>query len=292
MQELEYRMRWRRCYPAIALLLLSAGSAYAQSVISVRPGLIRHTEGRVVIVDAEDVEPDHGQARHLEVRQVLRSENGRAEIMLDQKALLRLAAASEIVMLRADLADVQVRLERGSALMDVRGKPEDRKISILAGDASVTWRSKGLYRIDVSSGGPPRLRVFHGVAVASIEGVDYEVPAKQSLPLSAAGEPRLSKFDRSEKDAFDRWSQERATYIALDERARAAANNPAGGNDSILIVPAGTSGSSGGTRGYGGSSSGASGGWGTVGGGGGSPSAGGAEPASRSGSARGRTGGR
>jgi hypothetical protein len=287
-------MRWRRRYPAIALLLLTAGSAYAQSVISVRPGLIHHNEGRVVIVDAEDVEPDHGQARHLEVSQVLRSENGRAEIMLDQKALLRLAAASEIVMLRADPADVQVRLNRGSVLMDVRGKPEDRKISILAGDASVTWRGKGLYRIDVPSGGPPRLRVFRGVAVASIEGVDYEVPAKQSLPLSAAGEPLLSKFDRSVKDAFDRWSQERATYIALDERARAAANNPAGGNDSILIVPAGTSGSSGGTRGYGGSSSGgaASGGWGTAGGAGGSPSAGGVEPASRSGSGRGRTGSR
>jgi hypothetical protein len=274
------------------LLLFAAAAAHAQSVISVRPGLIHHNEGRVVIVDSEDVEPDHGQARHLEAGQVLRSENGRAEIMLDQKALLRLAAASEIVMLRADPADVQVRLNRGSVLMDVRGKPEDRKISILAGDASVTWRGKGLYRIDVPSDGPPRLRVFRGIAVASIEGVDYEVPAKQSLPLSAAGEPLLSKFDRSEKDAFDRWSQERATYIALDVRARSAANNPGGGNDSILIVPAGTSGSSGGTRGYGGSSSGASGGWGTAGSSGGSPSAGSGESTSRGGSGRGRTGGR
>jgi hypothetical protein len=177
-------------------------------------------------------------------------------------------------------------------------------MSILAGDVSVTWEGKGLYRIDVPSDGPPRLRVFRGAAVASIEGVDYEVPAKQSLLLSAVGEPLLSKFDRSEKDAFDRWSQERATYIELDARARAAANNPARGYDSIIIVPAGTSGSSGGSRGYGGSSSGgassggassggaSSGGWEPAGGGGVSPSAGSAEPTSRSGAGRGRTGGR
>lgn len=211
-----FRRSW-----AVPLLLLAVSGASAQQVVSVRPGLISYVEGKVFVVDDLDADPDFDLLRHLELAQHLRTEQGHAEVMLDPGIYLRLDGETRVEMVSADLSEVRVRLVHGSALVEARKKPVWGGISILCGDATIAVEHKGLFRIDTFPDGPPQLRVFRGEFAVSVDGVSYEVGAKESLRLAGSAPPMVaSKFDRSGKDAFDRWNGERSAAIDQDERAR------------------------------------------------------------------------
>jgi hypothetical protein len=217
----KYRFQW-----VVLLLLLTAPVASAQQVVSVRPGLISYVEGKVFLVDDLDSDPDFDILRHLEAPRHLRTEEGHAEVMLDPGIYLRLNGETRVEMVRADLSDVQVRLVHGSVVVEARKKPAWGRISILSGDAAITVERKGIFRLDAPPDGPPQLRVSRGEFAVSVDGVSYEVGAKESLRLGGSAPPMLiSKFDRSEKDAFDRWNRDRTDAIAQDERARQQAGN-------------------------------------------------------------------
>ncbi len=158
--------------------------------------------------------------RHLEEAQQMRTEKGRAEIMLDPVTFLRLNEESRVEMVKADLSDVRVRVHAGSVLVEVRKKPASGEISILSGDAVVAVDHKGLFRIDTFPDGPPRLRVFRGEFIASLGGVEFEVGSKESLVLTDSGTPPVVGKSDSEQDAFDRWNRKRASGLDQDERAR------------------------------------------------------------------------
>lgn len=208
----------------IAPVALPAG---AQSVISVLPGLLHHVEGKVLLEDALKEGPATGSQRHLLEGQTLRTVDGRAEVLLDLNTFARLAKRSELAMERADLSDLQLRLDSGSVVVEVRKRPVAEKISILAGDTAVSFLKKGLYRIDYVPGESALLRVYKGQATVLVDDTEIEVNPKRSLTLDAlAGQFAPASFDRSRKDEFDEWNRERIALIDRDERARRASKDP------------------------------------------------------------------
>src|ERR1700722_13387550 len=100
--------------PGIVALTLPV---YPQSVISTHSGLIHFFEGAVYLGDAR-LESHPGKFSSVPQGGQLRTEDGRAEVLLTPDVFLRLGQHTAIRMVANDLADTQVELLSGSAIVE------------------------------------------------------------------------------------------------------------------------------------------------------------------------------
>ena len=105
-------MRCLRALNVIPLLFpLSFSLLHAQSVISVRSGLINYSDGAVV-VDNQPVVNRNGRYASLKDGSELMTRDGRAELLLTPNAYLRVGENSGIRLVSGSLSDTQVELLR------------------------------------------------------------------------------------------------------------------------------------------------------------------------------------
>lgn len=197
--------------PAYLVLsgLLASVCSFGQHVISARAGLVHYAEGRVLI-DEQVAEPKFGHFPQLNERQILRTEEGRAEVLLNPGVFLRVGEQSSIRMLSTLLTAARVEFLSGSIVLEWADLDRDSSATVVFRDAVITLRKKGVLRLDSE---PPELRVFSGEAVVELGGQRAEV--KEGRKARLAGELAVEKFDRRQTDALDRWSMRRAEYLAM-----------------------------------------------------------------------------
>jgi hypothetical protein len=223
-------MRPVRSFATIAITALAAVAAYAQPIISARSGVIARAEGKVLIDNAEVQE----SATHFpEVKEgsVLRTEDGRVELMLPPGFMLRMAENGALKMLANRLVDTRVEIQAGSAVVEVDQTKPDFNVTIAVKDGQVNLSKVGVYRFDSD---PARLKVFHGMATVEIGGQSVMVATGKMLSLSG-GAASAEKFDVEQTDALDNWSQRRADAMAVANLSGAKYSNdsyasPAAGN--------------------------------------------------------------
>ena len=73
---------------AFAALLLAASAAFGQSIVSVRSGAVHYVEGRV-LMDGQPLDLKFAQFPNLAEDGVLRTELGRAEMLLTPGTIFR-----------------------------------------------------------------------------------------------------------------------------------------------------------------------------------------------------------
>src|SRR5689334_8339432 len=100
-----------------ALIALSGSAAFAQSVISAHSGLIHYVEGSVLL-DSKPVEVKIATFPDLKENSELRSEDGRAEVLLNPGAFLRMGENSSIRMVSNKLTDSRVEFLSGSVVIE------------------------------------------------------------------------------------------------------------------------------------------------------------------------------
>ncbi|MGH9661927.1 MAG: hypothetical protein ACRD96_25490 [Bryobacteraceae bacterium] len=189
---------------SVAVLGLAA-SLPAQNVISARSGLIHYVEGRALL-GTEAVEVKVGVYPEVKEGQTLRTEDGRAEVLLNPGVFLRLGENSAIKMITARLSDTRVEMVSGSAVVEAAEVLAD--VTIVAGESTVLLRKIGVYRFDTG-----RLRVSNGEAEVRLGAQTLVV--KQGRAVSLDGTLLVEKFDPKVGDALSRWSKRRAEYIAM-----------------------------------------------------------------------------
>jgi len=194
------------------LLLLLPAAAPAQLAVSVRAGLIQHIQGRAFVED-QPVNTESSHFQHLDLGQCLRTERGRAEIVLAPGRILRLDRESAIELVSDDITDVKIALLRGSAFIDWGERFAEGAITVLAADALVRIDERGLYRINRREVNGSELRVHGGKAVVESASREQTVKSGRLLALSASNDPP-EKFDRDERDYFDRWNTRRSLIVA------------------------------------------------------------------------------
>lgn len=200
-----------------ALLTLSPTTG-AQSVISTRSGLIHFFEGTVYLGD-QPLEEHFGRFPAIPPGGELRTEIGRAEVLLTPGVFLRVGQQSSIRMVNNDLQDTQVELRTGGAILDSgesnSAAPETPvyPVTLIYKDWRVHVLRKGIYRIDSD---PPRLWVRRGQADVSAgpSGVPVSVEEGMTLPLAQVLVPERSLVEPG--DAFADWSDGRSQSIAAD----------------------------------------------------------------------------
>jgi FecR protein len=195
---------------AVVVLAFAVASASAQPIISAKSGMIAGIEGKVLL-DNQEVEQSVTHFPEVKEGSVLRTEDGRVEVMLPPGFMLRMGENGSLKMLANRLVDTRVEMLAGSAVVEVDQVSQDFNVSVALKDGVVTLSKVGVYRLDCD---PPRIKVFRGSATVQIAGETVMVGTGKMLAL--AGESATAeKFDLEQTDALDNWSRRRAEAMAL-----------------------------------------------------------------------------
>jgi hypothetical protein len=188
---------------------LVAIPASAQPVISAKSGMIAKVEGTVLLGD-QALEDSATHFPDIKENQVVRTEDGRTEILLTPGVFLRLGENGTVKMLSNRLIDTRVELVSGSAVVEADDIAKDTSVTVACKDATVTLSKAGVYRFDTE---PARLKVFKGSAEVELGNSHVSVTGGKMVLLG--GEMALQRFDADDTDALDRWSQRRGQYVAM-----------------------------------------------------------------------------
>ena len=201
-----------RCLPIFLMVIVSlvlVWPAAAQSIISAKSGAIHHIEGRV-LVDNQPLQLRFGQFPNLKDGSVLRTERGRAEILLTPGVIVRVGENSALRMISNRLADTRLEFLNGRALIEVMEILKDNSVTFFSNGASISLLKSGLYRLDSN---PPELRVYKGKAL--VRKGDQILKVKKGRLVDLGDYLAATKFDSKRGDSLYRWSARRSSYLAM-----------------------------------------------------------------------------
>ena len=195
----------------IAILALTVPAVFAQPIISAKSGVIAGVEGKVFL-DNQPLESSVTHFPDMKENAVLRTEEGRAEVLLPPGYILRVGENASFKMLTNRLIDTRVEMLAGSGILEVddtNNKDANVVVALKAGAATIV--KAGVYRFDSD---PARIRVFSGSASVLLGDKTIQVPTGHMLGLTGDG-PLVEKFDTGETDALDHWARRRAEAMAV-----------------------------------------------------------------------------
>jgi len=213
--------------PVYALSIVGAAAALAlpargQAVVSTRSGLVHFFEGTVTVA-GQPLETRLGKFTSIPEGAELRTEQGRAEVLLTPGVFLRVGEKSAIRMIAAALSDTRVELLAGSAILDSREPGPGTSVTLVYRSWNIQQPGKGIYRIDCD---PPRLRVREGdVEVSTAGGAPVSVGQGMDLPLAAVLVPEKSYSETH--DGLSDWADGRADAVSADNAIAADIQDPA-----------------------------------------------------------------
>jgi len=190
----------------------------AQPVISARAGLIQVTDGSVFL-DDERLEQKAAKFDQIKEGSELRTQDGRAEVLLTPGVFLRMGNDSAIRMISNHLVDTRVRFLNGSAIVDATEASPNSSVTIVYSDYVVRIAGQGSYRFDTN---PPELKVDKGEAKVVLDGKSAVVRGGYSVPFTTDLAAR--RFGSDPVDNLDEWSKSRNESISRNNLD--AANTP------------------------------------------------------------------
>ncbi|MGH9971568.1 MAG: FecR domain-containing protein [Pyrinomonadaceae bacterium] len=144
--------------------------------------------------------------------------DGRVEMLLNPGSYMRVAENSEFELTNNSLENLEVRLIRGTAIVEATGADDtELMINITTPHTKMVIVRRGLYRVNVVPGDATELIVRKGRVLLS----DSQQKVKGGRKLIFSGLTfSIAKLERAdkEKDAFDNWSQHRAETVAQANR--------------------------------------------------------------------------
>lgn len=218
--------KWAQIWQVSLALLATAAFGIADTN-SPPPGTLNYVEGQVS-VQGQVQTPKSVGSTYLEPNQDLETGNGHAEMLLTPGTYLRLGYNSEVKMISPGLADTQVQLMKGSAMLEVDELFKQNNMSVVVDGATTRVEKNGLYDFNADQ---PSVKVLYGKA-ETFEGDRKVNLTKGHEVLLAEGQPfKAQKFDKAqvEDDPLYRWSDLRSEYATNSNVQEANALWAAGG---------------------------------------------------------------
>ncbi|MBV9508388.1 MAG: hypothetical protein JO323_25640 [Acidobacteriia bacterium] len=193
----------------LLLGVLSGGPAFAQQVISAQSGTVHYVEG-TVYAGGQLVQHKFGQFPSLHQGEELRTEDGRAEMLLTPGAFLRLSENSSVRLTSARLSDTRLDVLKGSVMLECDELLKNNSLTLLYQGNTVQLLKHGLYRLDTE---PPQLRVFEGEALVQSAAGQVKLGGGKETGLN--GVLASEHFNRNaSKDSLYFWSSRRSGDLA------------------------------------------------------------------------------
>ena len=194
-----------------AVLSVPAWATNAGSNSAV-PGTLNYVEGQAYLAGERLDHNSVGKAT-VEVGQTLSTETGKAEMLLTPGVFLREGDHTSVKMVAAGLADTELNVTQGHAMIEVDQIYPQNNIRIMEGSAAARIMKPGLYDFDLQQN---ELRVFDGQAMVQEGDRQIKVKGGHELAVAANGPEKAEKFDKTALSADDlyRWSSLRSDYVA------------------------------------------------------------------------------
>lgn len=203
---------------SLTLLALTARiPALGQSVVSTHSGIVYFFGGDVFLGD-ERLEQKFGRFPDIGEGRELRTERGRAEVLLTPGVFLRIGENSTIRLLSNKLSDTRVELLRGSTILESNEAGKDTSVTLIHKNWRIRVPQQGVYRVDAA---PPRIQVYKGEVEVSTDGQNGTVMVKESENLPLAGVLVTERATKSDADDFKSWAMNRSQAIASDNAVAA-----------------------------------------------------------------------
>ena len=199
---------------ALMLMVITLGTAFAESIPPSRVGRIGFIEGDVsFFADRED------GWRKARLNYPVTSRNsvwsngpGKAEVKIGASAI-RIDADSMLDFVRVDDAFTELFLQRGRVNIRLRGDNQNdgerESFRVDTSEGSIALDSNGRYRIDAAQErNETRVSVFVGRARFDNGSAQLTVDAGRTLIIRGSSTPSFS-FDVAAETAFDRWAETR-----------------------------------------------------------------------------------
>jgi len=140
--------------------------------------------------------------------------DGRVEMLLNPGSYLRVAENSEFELADNSLDNLEVRLLRGTAIVEVTGADDEELfIGITTPHTRMSIIRRGLYRVNVVPGDTTELIVRKGRVI--LEGSHTKVKGGNKVIFSASSfsVAKLTDADKN-RDTVEVWSKDRAQTLA------------------------------------------------------------------------------
>ncbi|MGD0830203.1 MAG: DUF6600 domain-containing protein [Terracidiphilus sp.] len=164
--------------------------------------------------------------------QILTSDDGQAELQLDDGSVVRLSPNSSLTIAhlrgQAGGGDAEIVLNNGLAYFELQGESASNHIRISFGDTVVTADGFTVIRINLDNP-PGELAVFSGnahlVRGSASSGVSIDMHGGESVSLSAADPAQYNLAESIEPDSWDAWNSDRDQSLLAAEASRTGAAN-------------------------------------------------------------------
>jgi hypothetical protein len=198
------------CGALLSPALLAVVNVQVPSPHPGRPGTINYVEGQASL-GPNALTPAVAAGMEIERGQTLSTLAGKVEILLTPGVFLRLADNSAITMVSPELANTQVRLEHGRAMVEVLDIRKENDIRILMNGSAVRLLKKGLYDFDATR---DEVRVFHGSAEIIAGNRHFKLGDNQTVTIGDTALKAVHFESRPYEDEFYRWSGLRSGYLS------------------------------------------------------------------------------
>lgn len=207
----------RRLWFAGLMVSMTAAAVYPQAVVSTHSGVLNFSEGEIFFNDQPIVQTP-GAFPALQDGSVLRTDKGRAEVLLTPGVFLRVDENSSFKMVATSLADTRVELLTGSLIVDSSDAAKTDGLVVLYRAYQIRFPERGIYRINSE---PGVLQPYSGIAEIAGDGpnptkVDDEHQYFLDVGL------KTERYGDGLVDGFTEWARNRSETISADNAAAAA----------------------------------------------------------------------
>ena len=206
---------WSRGWLVVPFILAGAPLASAAPVRMPMPGLLNSVQGQVTFDGHRALAPI--RSARLRTRQAIKTQHGKAELLLTPGSYLRIGDNSEAQMLSRTLENTSARVVKGTALLDAEaGFKND--LTVFMDGTRTRIDKKGLYDFNANR---ETIGVLRGKA--TVYQGDSRVTLKNKHQLSIGGQPSMN-IRKLNQRAFKsstlyRWNKLRNRYESRAKRS-------------------------------------------------------------------------
>jgi hypothetical protein len=217
--------QYSRISYAVILAAITAAAGSAQSVTSAHSGTLHYFDGDVSI-DGTPVESRVGRFSEIKEQSVLRTAQGRAEVLLTPGVFLRIGENTAVKMLDNRLLSTRVEILSGTAIVesdDPQMSIKDSPVSLIYKDYEIRLVKHGLMEI---SSDPAQLKVYKGETVVTTANERATVREGRLLSFSAA--LTTEAFNEKVGDDLYIWARDRSQSVSAANMSSARSLNSTG----------------------------------------------------------------
>ena len=145
--------------------------------------------------------------------------DGRVEILLNPGSYLRVGSDSEVELSDNSLANLEVQLVKGTAIVEATGADGlELNINISTPHTKINIVRHGLYRLSVVPGDTTELIVRKGRVILSDSHTKVKDGNKVIFSQTNVSVAKMTKEEKKAEEEIDAWSKQRAETLARANR--------------------------------------------------------------------------